>query len=317
MSRDRDVRAVLEQSNRPAPGGPEMPRGGRSGGTSRPRPPLSDDARDALTRQLSLPRGPDRELVRVGSRTVALRNSEARALALVGAFRVADARDVEPQGGRDRWHGDLEHLRREGLVSLTPQVLDGQRTALVTLTDAGRSVLEQHRQPASGEPAQVFYAGLVKPREATHDAQLARVYSDAAQRLHARGCRVRRVVIDYELKREYQRFLQERNRANAGSSGRPDRSAEEVRTWANAHDLPVVDEHVQFPDVRVEYEHPDGRLDREDHELATGHYNSRQMAAKQASGFQIQRSGASHLRGARGRHGGSPFDPRSAEQVLR
>lgn len=74
---------------------------------------------------------------------------------------------------------------------------------------------------------------------------------------------------------------------------------------------------MQFPDVRIEYEHPDGRLDREDLELATGHYNSRQMAAKQASGFKIQRSGASHLRGARGRHGGSPFDPHAAERVLR
>ena len=85
------------------------------------------------------------------------------------------------------------------LVALTPHVLDGERTALVTLTHAGRSVLEQYRQPAPGEHAQVFYAGLAKPREATHDAQLSRVYSEAAQRLHENGCRVRRVVMDYEL----------------------------------------------------------------------------------------------------------------------
>ena len=77
----------------------------------------------------------------------------------------------------------------------------------------GRAVLEQHRQPAPGEPPQMFYAGLAKPREATHDAQLSRVYAEAAQRLHASGCRVRRVVMDYELKRDYQRFLQETNRA--------------------------------------------------------------------------------------------------------
>ena len=60
---------------------------------------------------------------------------------------------------------------------------------------------------------------------------------------------------------------------------------------------PVVREHVQFPDVRIEYEHPDGRKDHEDLELATGHYNSRQMAAKRASGFQIHR--------AAGRFGGA------------
>ncbi len=263
-----------------------------------PRPPVADDARDALTRQLTLPRGPEREPVRVGARTVTLRGSETRTLALVGAFRVADARDLEPPRAGDRWHGDVEHLRREGLVALTPHVLDGQRTALVTLTPAGRSVLEHHRQPASGEPAQVFYAGLAKPREATHDAQLSRVYTRAAERLHASGCRVRRVVMDFELKRDYQRFLQERNREARDRSGRPHRSPEEIRAWADAHGLPVVDERVQFPDVRIEYEHADGRLDREDLELVTGHYNSRQMAAKQASGFTIQRSGASHLRGA-------------------
>ncbi len=163
----------------------------------------------------------------------------------------------------------------------------------------------------------MFYAGLAKPREATHDAQLSRVYAAAAQRLHASGCRVRRVVMDYELKRDYQRFLQEKNRAVGESTGRPNRSTQEIKTWAEAHGLPIVQERVQFPDVRIEYEHADGRLDREDLELATGHYNSRQMAAKHASGFTIQRSGASHLRGARGRHGGSPFDPHAAERVLR
>jgi hypothetical protein len=278
---------------------------------------VADDVREALTRQLTLPRGTERELVRVGARTVALRGSEARTLALVGAFRVADAWDLEPEGGRDRWHGDLEHLRREGLVALTPQLLGGQRTALVTLTDTGRSVLEQHRQPASGEQPQVFYAGLAKPREATHDAQLSRVYAKAAQRLHANGCRVRRVVMDYELKRDYQRFLQERNRVAGERSGRPNRSAEEIRTWADTHGLPIVQERVQFPDVRVEYEHADGRLDREDLELVTGHYNSRQMAAKQASGFSVHRSGASQLRTGSGRRGGSPFDPHTAEKVLR
>lgn len=73
---------------------------------------------------------------------------------------------------------------------------------------------------------------------------------------------------------------------------------------------------MQCPDARIGYEHPDGRLDREDLELVAGHYNSRQMAAKHASGFQMQRSGASHLR-VRGRHGGSPFDPHAAERMLR
>ena len=44
---------------------------------------------------------------------------------------------------------------------------------------------------------------------------------------------------------------------------------------------------MQFPDVRIEYEQPDGREGREDLELATEHYNSRQMAAKRAAGFTM------------------------------
>ena len=317
MSRDHDVRAVLDRVVRSESPGNELPRGGRSGGNTRPRERASADVREALTRQLDLPRGADRERVDVGGHSVALRGSEARTLALVGAFRVADARDLESRHTGDRWHGDLEHLRRERLIALTPHVLNGQRTALVTLTRTGQALLEQHRHVPAGEPMQNYYSGLAKPREATHDAQLSRVYAAAAERLQANGGRVQRVVVDYELKRDYQRFLQDRNREGRRTSGRPDRSPEEIRAWADAHGLPVVQGRVQFPDVRIEYEHPDGRLDREDLELATGHYNSRQMAAKQASGFQIQRSGASHLHGARGRHGGSPFDPHAAERVLR
>jgi hypothetical protein len=83
-----------------------------------------------------------------------------RTLALVGAFRVADARDVDLPSGHDRWPGDLEHLRREGLVALTPQLLDRQRTALVTLTRSGQELLETDRRDAVGQEPQVYYAGL-------------------------------------------------------------------------------------------------------------------------------------------------------------
>ncbi len=316
MSRDRDVRAVLDHAARREPAGREMPRGGRSGGGSRVRPRAPEDVRDALTRQLDLPRGSERERVEVGSRNYSLRGSEVRALATVGAFRVVDARDLTSAPSGDRWHGDLEHLREQRLIILTPQVLDGQRTALVTLTRSGQALLERHRHPREDESAQAYYSGLVKPREATHDAQLARVYTAAAERLHTKGARVRRVIVDYELKREYQRFLHSSSRGRDRNSGRPDRSPEEVRAWAAANGLPIVRDRVQFPDVRIEWEHPDGRRDHEDLELATGHYNSRQMSAKRASGFRMHHSVASRLRGANGRRGGSPFDPHTAERVL-
>lgn len=181
----------------------------------------------------------------------------------------------------------------------------------MTLTKEGRELLQQHQRTYDGEARQAFYAGLAKPREALHDAQLYRAYADAAKRLQDGGARIRRVVLDYELKREYQRFLQERNRGKRDSSGRPDRTPGEIASWASQHGLPEDRGHVQFPDVRIEYERPDGREAREDIELATEHYNSRQMAGKRASGFTICRGGSSHGRG------GTPFDPHAAERVLR
>lgn len=318
MGRDRDVRAILDHAARREAAGREMPRGGRSGGGGRVRARVSEDVRDALSRQLDLPRGAERERVEVGSRSYSLRGSEVRALATIGAFRVVDARDLEPGKPSDPWNGDLRYLREQGLITVFPQLLDGERTAFVTLTRSGQTLLERHRHPREDESAQVYYSGLVKPREATHDAQLGRVYAAAAERLHRQGAHVRRVLVDYELKREYQRFLHSNTRRRHDSSGRPNRSPEEIRAWAEANGLPMVRDRVQFPDVRIEYEHPDGRRDHEDLELATGHYNSRQMSAKRASGFRMHHSVASRLRGSKSRRGGgSPFDPHAAERVLR
>jgi hypothetical protein len=120
----------------------------------------------------------------------------------------------------------------------------------------------------------------------------------------------------FELKGDYQRFLQANNRTNRRSSGRPDRSRDEIHTWAASHHLPIVDEHVQFPDVRVEYERADGHFDREDIEVTTDDYSGRQMAAKRASGFSMHGSSAGRIGGSK-RSSSSPFDPRAAEKVLR
>jgi DNA-binding MarR family transcriptional regulator len=312
MSRDRHLEVPHEHVGRTAAsGGRELPRGGRGGTATRRQAQSFGRVRDALAQQLDLPRGDGRERVCVGSKSYELRASEVRLLAAVGAFRVADARDVGAAGD-----GELKRLRQAGLVEVLPHQLNGQRASLVSLTADGRAVVQHYQRISDGEPRQAYYAGVVKPREVTHDAQLYRAYATAAERLQSTGNSVRRVLLDYELKREYQRFLQENNRTHRRSSGRPDRSPEEIRAWAAAHDLPVVNGRVQFPDVRVEYERPDGERAHEDLELATGHYNSRQMAAKRASGFTLHHSRGSHIRGANSRGGAAPFDPHAAEGVL-
>ena len=82
------------------------------------------------------------------------------------------------------------------------------------------------------------------------------------------------------MKREYQEFLQERNRHRSDSDGRPDRNEDEIREWARDHDLPYFDGQVHFPDYRIEYE-IDGRERYEDVELFTPHYLAPENGAEE------------------------------------
>src|SRR5882672_3912178 len=269
---------------------------------TRDRDPV--DPRDAFLDNLDLPRGLERELVRDRDREYDLRGSESRTLSIVGTFRVVSSRDLRDHDGRpaDPRKGDLRHLREQGLVRTVP--LHGHRDHAVVLTDRGRDLLESHRRDRDGsrDHSQTFYADLKKPREVEHDAQIYRAYEREAERLHERGARVERVVLDYELKREYQQFLQERNRGRADSDGRPDRGESEIQEWAYEHDLPYFDGHVHLPDARIEYVDVDGRVDHLDIEVVTLHYRG-------AHGAAANRSGFSTFRGSSARTGGaSPFD---------
>jgi hypothetical protein len=270
------------------------------------------DPRDVFSHDLDLPQGLEREVVRDRDDEYELRGSESRTLSTVGAFRVVSGRDLSDHDGRpcDPRRGDLRHLREEGLVRTIP--LEGHRDVAVVLTDRGRELLEARRRDKddSRDRRQEFYADLKKPREVEHDIQVYRVYEREAERLQERGARIERVVLDYELKRDYQRFLQERNRGRSDSDGRPDRDQSEIEDWARDRDLPYFDGHVHFPDVRIEYRDQDGRLDHDDIEVTTLHYRGQLGAAAARSGF-------TSFRGSSARTGGSSFDPDLAEELFR
>ena len=270
------------------------------------------DPRDVFSHDVDLPQGLEREIVRDREHEYELRGSESRTLSTVGAFRVVAGRDLSDHDGRpcDPRRGDLRHLREEGLVRTVP--LEGQRDVAVVLTDRGRELLEARRRDKddSRERRQEFYADLKKPREVEHDVQVYRAYEREAERLQERGARVERVVLDYELKRDYQRFLQERNRGRSDSDGRPDRDQSEIQDWARDRDLPYFDGHVHFPDVRIEYRDQDGRLDHEDIEVTTLHYRGQHGAAAARSGF-------TSFRGSSARTGGSSIDPDLAAELFR
>lgn len=184
--------------------------------------------------------------------------------------------------------------------------LDGRERA-VTLTPHGRRLLEGHRRERDVERGQAFHAGVSRPRELTHDASLYRAYLHVEERLRGEGADIHRVVLEQDLKRAYQNFLQEHNRGRPDSDGRPDRDPREIEEWAREHDLPYFDESVQFPDFRIEYE-LEGRDRHEDIEVLTEHYRGAHAASRAQAGFTCFGGG--------GKSGGRSFDPRLAEEFL-
>ncbi len=274
-----------------------------------------DHPRDVFTRDLDLPRGRDREQVRDRERVYEINGPESRALATIGAFRIiaeSDLHDIRDDSSRR----SFRHLAKEGLIRTSPFSSDDRA---VTLTDRGRDLLEANRHERhdrTPEPRQTFHAGIRKPRELTHDTKVYRAYQRAEERLRDGGGRVRRVVLDYELKRDYQRFLHERNRGKKDCDGRPDREPEEISRWAREHELPYDDGHVRFPDARIEYEDRDGRSRHEDLEVVTGHYRGAHAGSTAKSGFTCYLSIGCSV-GGRGGGGRRTAHPRIIEELIR
>jgi hypothetical protein len=330
---DFDPRSLDESRDRDIDGR-ELNQGSR-GGLSNPRERERLDPRDVFTRDLELPRGRDRKRVWAGDSDVTLRGSEVRTMATIGAFRVVPAGDLRDGDERplDPHRGDLRHLKDCGLVDTVPA--GGDDRALVVLTERGRDVLERNRwstvhaeelrcetidrecgripdegRTREARPQQEFHVGIRsvrhtrfavhRPRELMHDAQVYRAYLKEAERLREDGAFIRRVVLDHELKREYQQFLQERNRGKSDSDGRPDRTPEEIHRWATEHELPEHDGHVQFPDARIEYEDRDGQFRTLDIEVETLHYRGAHASSKASSGFCRHSAGTARIVGSRG-----------------
>ena len=243
------------------------------------------DARDAFLDHVDLPRELDREVVFDGDDRYELNGDESRSLATVGAFRVVAERDIggscddPPDSSRS-----LAHLHDQKLVRFVS--LDGHDRA-VTLTKSGRHLLEAHRRNRDDARAQAFYADASRPRERSPDAQLSRAYRRDANRLKNEGADIGRIVLEQDLKREYQQWLQDHNRGRADSDGRPDRDPREIAEWAREHHLPCSGGSVDFPDFRIEYQ-VNGLEQHLDVELVTPHYRGAHAASR--AGFSCHNS---------------------------
>ena len=145
-----------------------------------------------------------------------IRESEWHTLATVGTFRVVAETDLAARRRaiEKTMRNDLRHLVDEGLLDRKTGIVNHHPTRLVD-ADRGREGACWTRIATTRGVGrtQQYHAGLVKPKELAHDvAALSRL--PGRSRAHrGDGGRVTRVVLDYELKRDYQQFLNRRDRS--------------------------------------------------------------------------------------------------------
>jgi hypothetical protein len=198
----------------------------------------------------------------------------------IGTFRALAFDDL----ARHRYYGDLiaaqksiGNLSRSGLVR--SRITYPERTVYLTLTSAGHRLVVENLEREDCN--QKLYHGFVKIRDARHDAALYRLYHQELGRIERLGGRVRRVVLDFELRHSINRRL-----AKLNSLPWEERMQQKEQI-AQEHDLRVVNGRIPLPDVRLEYEGPDQQLAKVDLELVTEHYPRGSLALKAKAGFAI------------------------------
>jgi hypothetical protein len=268
---------------------------------SRPDPTVREDRADRRERadpgqslrenRIELPRTPERRPVVLDRSRFMLRSSESALVETVGAFRAIAVRDLQEAA-----EADIRSLRGQGLLHTRDLVINGHSERVAALTRTGRELLERSR-------GQGFHAGRVKAREAEHDAQLYRMFRTERERLEAERATVTDVVLDYQLAADYRRYIHEQELAGVDA-------VQARRAFAETHDLPFAGDGIRLPDVRVEYETADGRIEYRDLELATAHYSRSQIGAKKSAGFRVYRAA-----GAGAQRGAAPSDPHDLEWI--
>lgn len=233
-------------------------------------------------RQLTLLTERGRENYMDRDKSYALRPSEIHTLTEIGKFRVVSVEDLAKFNYADdpsRMQSDLRNLKEQGLVvQRGTSVLKKESRQVLTLTKQGQRLIRRHGFLPED---QAIYSGLVKPKEADHDADLYRMYRKAAEEIERKGGKVLQVQLDYELKEKlYQRL----GRAQARDQGETQRLKE---AFARDLELSVVRGKVSFPDLRIEYTTQDMEIARVDLELATRHYHAGHLAEKARAGFQL------------------------------
>lgn len=246
---------------------------------------------------------PRRETIPQQAIGLSLREEERKVLREVGRFRVVRTSDLAETiyGNRhSRMERDLAFLREKGLVRVDAVNARrdgrggrGERIEVVTLTKGGQSLAR-----VTGElpQDQKLYAGLVKPREVEHDAQIYRAFRKEAERIEQKGGTNLRVKLDFELKSDIQKAI------HAARKIEPGRDMAEIKQQvAKDFDLPYVNGGIQIPDARIVYElehdrkadqdlNQGSRSGHEDIEVLTAAYSPGHLRAKAQAGFRVYAS---------------------------
>ena len=227
-------------------------------------------------------RGRDRSrtIYRGQDREYSLRDSEVRTLADVGKFRLVPTEDLTQfgyQGDRAHAEADIRNLRKHGLIEQrTMEGHSSYSTRVLTLTKEGHRLI-QRAQLVSRQ--QATYQGFARPKEARHDAELYRLYHQVGREIELSGGKVRRVILDLELKKDLYQALARMRR---------DRDpAYERISIASRFDLKVVNDKIPIPDLRIEYEDQCLEVHRLDLEVATRDYRPQGIGEKAKAGFHV------------------------------
>jgi hypothetical protein len=205
----------------------------------------------------------------------------------IGTFRTLAVSDlVQYRYGNDpaKLRQDLVNLKAQKLVRQR-RVMAGkgrEKFTVLTLTKQGKHFLQKEFPGAR----QAFYADLVKPREIAHDTAIYRMYQAEAANIQRQGGGIRRVVLDYELKKAVYSPLARARELPAFQFAK--RQAEIAAT----NGLRVVEGKIPLPDLRIEYETGEGTPAKVDLELLTEHYHGSHAAAKANAGFKMYAASA-------------------------
>ncbi len=224
-----------------------------------------------------------RRPVRMGRQIYSISRDEIRTLYDIGRFRAIRTEDLA------RFHyGQKETPMNQDLQSLTGQGLIQRKTrwtgrhkeveTFLALTKSGKQLLKRQ---ASIPSDQALYTGFVKPAELRHDAAVYPVFQREAAQIEKEGGRIRRVVLDYELKKKSYSPLA---KAKALPPAEYTKQQAEI---ARQFGLKVVNGHLTLPDLRIEYETRSGTSAQIDLEVATESYHGSHAAEKAAAGFKI------------------------------